>query len=161
MQSQGIGSRFLPAVEYAAVNPWENAHPNEKKNKQGVNLQMNLSTGPMGKNLLTFLVISPQSWRRRAEGNLHWATPPHISQEDESLLHLDKTPRLRSLAVKQDNLSAFGSLALSKNSGWDVMRRGLAGKRGIEGTLRLCRSRSQSGRAWLKPKVESEPHLPL
>lgn len=47
---------------------------NQIKDEQGVHLQMKMSAGPMRKSLLPFLVISPQSWRRRAEGSLHGAT---------------------------------------------------------------------------------------
>ena len=125
-------------------------HTRIKKNKQDVNLQMNMSTGPVGKNLLPFAAISPRAGgegqRAACTGRLHC-----ISQEDESLLHLDKSPRLHSPATKQDNLSAFGRPALSKNSGWDVMRRGPAGKWGIKRMSRLCRSRSESGCAPLRP----------
>lgn len=126
-------------------------HTQIKTNRQGVNLQMNMSSGPIGKTLLPCPVISPQSWRRRAEGSLHWATPLHVSQEDESPLRLDKTPHLHSPAAKQDNLSAFGRPALSKSRGWDVIRRGPAGKWGIKCMLRLCWTRSESGRVWLNP----------
>lgn len=30
MQNKGTGSRFLPA-EYTAMNPWENAQPNQRR----------------------------------------------------------------------------------------------------------------------------------
>lgn len=114
-------------------------------------MQMNMSTWPTGKNVLPFLMISPQSWRRSPEDRLHWATPLHVSQKDESLLHLDKTPCVHSPATEQDNLGVFGRPALGKKSVWGVKRRGPAVKWGIKHTPRLCQRRSESGHVQLKP----------